>query len=198
MEYLVESFSRLCRRTKTLEETLHVFESFVYDTPAFPEFLDVLLRGLGGEDFYTNAKFVTDESYGVKLPASNIQDIDAWIISADLAEESWNWEYKNKIEECNRGWFRSKSRIIEINKQWESRKETISRYINEVRPIFPDLFPSKDLLISLKSRELQSCLGLGAAEKSYAAIKEGVKLKHLLLEEGLEQANLWNTVCKGL
>ena len=198
MRHMVDGFSHVCSMAKASDEILDAFKGFVYETPSFDKFLKISLDGLHGADFYTQVEFVTNELYGVNFPVNETQDIDGWVASTRLSEENWDWEYKNKIEEWNRRWFKSKSTLVEIKKEWEKRKENLLGYLEDVKPIFSSLHGSNKLLNSLKTRQLQSSIGLEAVNKSYAAIKDGVKLKHLLLEEGHELQKAWNEIGRGL
>lgn len=198
MQHMVDGFSHVCSMAKASDEILNTFKGFAYETPNFEKFLEISLQGLHDAYFFTQVEFVTNELYGVKFPVNEAQDINGWVSSARLSEQNWDWEYKNRIAEWNRRWFKSKSTMIEIKKEWVDRKENLLLYLNEIEPIFSSLYVSNKLLKSLKIRQLQSSLGLEAVNKSYAAINDGVKLKHLLLEEGHELQKAWNEIGGGL
>ena len=198
MSHMVDSFKHVCNMARTKEGVWEKFNNFVYKTPSLEEFLRISFLGMAGADFYTQVEFVSNDLYGISFPSSSSMQFKDWISSARLSDEQWDWEYRNKIEEWNKRWFKSKSSLIEINKEWSERKENIISFLEEVRPIFSELHDCNQRLNSLKTRQLQSSIGLEAVNKAYAAITEGVKLKHLLLEEGHELAKAWNKIGRGL
>jgi hypothetical protein len=198
MRHMVDCFSHVCIMAKAPAEVLEQFKKFVYETPSFDQFCKVSFQGLFNVDFYTRVEFVTNELYGIRFPFNEEQEIGGWVASAGLLEENWGWEYENKIDDWNRRWFKSKTSRREIEKEREERRKEVSCFLITASSFYSILNSSNQWLRSLKSRELESSIRVRAINTAYKAIHEGVKLKHLLLEEGHELAKACGEITRGL
>lgn len=196
--YMVENFTHVCRMGNVNDDVLGIFKRFVYETPKLDYFMEVSYQGLNQVDFYTKVKFVLNDLYGISCPTSAKEDLSEWIKSENLAEEDWDWEYKNKVQEWNKRWFKSKSSLYEIQNEWNERKRNIVQYIQEVSSLYSHLYDSNEWLSSLMKRELLCDVDLHSINKAYGAIRDGVKLEHLLLEESHKLADAWGKVGRGL
>ncbi len=198
MSHMIDNFVHVCNMAKVDDEVLERFRSFINTTPPWNIFYEVSYGGLINCDFYTKVNFVSNTLYGVSLPNSKTQDISSWISSSGLSENAWDWEYKNEVEAWNKHWFKSKKTLRTIQNEWKERKTDITNFITEVSAVFPKLYDSNCYLDRLIEKQLQGNVDLVAMNKAYVALKEGVKLKHLLLEEGHELARAWNNMIRGL
>lgn len=66
---------------------------------------------------------------------------------------------------------------------WESHRKDIIRCVESLSPLFPGLGEAGAMLERLKSESLSLSVYCDALNRVYEALKQGVQLKHLLLEE---------------
>lgn len=176
-QYLVEQVVGLDKGEK------HEIESWQCQRPAEAQFIDTISTRLAKNDFYTQVRFLCDQVYGVRLPSVSETSVESWAKNAGLSEEAWAWQYKSLLEKEHSRWFSSRTRIAEIQCMWESHRKDIIKCLESLSPLCPGLGEAGAMLERLKSESLSLSVHCDALNRAYEALKQGVQLKHLLLEE---------------
>lgn len=187
-QYLVGQVVGLDRGEK------HEVESWQCQRPTEAQFLDVISVRLAKNDFYTQVRFLCDQVYGVRLPSVSETSVESWAKSAGLSEEAWAWQYKSLLEKEHSRWFTSKKRIAEVEWMWQSHRKDIVKCMESLSPLFPGLGKAGAMLERLKLESLSLSVRCDALNRAYEALKQGVQLKHLLLEEGHELGKMFGRI----
>jgi hypothetical protein len=66
--------------------------------------------------------------------------------------------------------------------------------VESLSPLFPGLGEAGAMLERLKSENLSLSVHCDALNRAYEALKQGVQLKHLLLEEGHELGKMFSRI----
>lgn len=184
------------RTLKLSNEERYKLSDFTYKDYSFNDFWIFIEPLLQRIDFYALAQLSCDELFNIRFPTKESQKFEDWISSVGLLEESWKWEYENKIEEEKRRWFSSKKEIAEITEKWNQRKIQINSFIKYIQNHYPYLYTSKRYIEQLKTSELHMSLDVINLNKAHKALQEGTKLKHLLLEESVTNTNLARSILR--
>ena len=179
--YFIERLISICTEQKKLIDVWH------WQTPSLSEFTKIVYPDLLKVDFCKQAVLLCGGSYGgnfgLPFPKKADETFDSWLKYSGLIEESWSWEYKNRIKEENAKWFPSKTKIRSIELIWESHRNQAINCLKNLEPIFPALFESHERILTLRNQELKLSVQCNFMNRVSDAIKNGIQLKHLLLED---------------
>lgn len=184
----------VARAVRLSEDEKGEIESWRWWRPTETQFMDTLWAQLSKKEFDTQVRFLCDQVYGLRLPSGPETSINSWAKSVGLSEESWAWQYRTLLEKEHSRWFTSSTRIEEIQRLWESHRKDSLKCMESLSPLFPALGEARTRLERLRSEELSLSVRCNALNRAYEALKQGVQLKHLLLEEGHEMGNVFNRI----
>ena len=177
--------------------TAHWSDGWSYASPTEEEFFQQLLEWLGTVDFYTQVKWLSDELYGLPIPHPE-EHFSTYLTRSKISEESWNWRYESQIEEENKRWFTSQRKIDEIRLRSADHLQKSKSCERYIQGFYRDISPALKHLDDLMHSELYVGPRLHAAERAYAALKDGVRLKHLLLEDSSDLGKAYSDITRHL
>ncbi len=180
----INNFKGMCG-DKLSSDLLYEFNHFAFNRPLYERFFFILKKGLNTQSFYTQVRFLCEYVGGIRVPKREDVKLEDWLLSERILESEWSWEYEKELksEENMFFIFRSQKKIEKIKDRWNSRRVAVQNFKEEIKEVFPYLCKSNRLLIELKNKELNLSVSNESLNRAYNAIKEGVKLKHLLLED---------------
>lgn len=179
-----------------------LFKGWLWQAPSLSEFAELVYPNLLKVDFYKQAELLCGINYGggfnLPFPKKADETFNSWSKYSGLLEESWSWEYENQIKEEEAKWFPSKTKIRNIERAWVSHRDKAEACLKDLEPIFPGLFASKERVSTLRYQERKLSIQCSSMNQVLDAIKNGVQLKHLLLEERYAYEKLFRNFARGL
>ena len=175
----------------------HWSDQWSHSSPTEKSFFQHLLAWFDTIDFYTQVKWLSDALYGLPIPR-NDEPFRTYLTRSGISEESWKGQYERQIEQENNRWITSRKKIEEIKQSRTKHLEKSMNCENYLRGFYEDIAPAHDHLNNLKHAELHAIPRLDAAERAYHALKNGVQLKYLLLEESGSLGKAYKDITRGL
>ncbi len=190
----MERVDHICKISYTPQPIYEKTKWFAYKTPSENEFIETIFSILDKADFYDKVELACCDLYGIKFPTSDTLSFEEWVERSGLSEKSWEWRYKDKIKELEKKILKRKSTKNKIKNDWEIQRSDTAKCLKSLSAIYKDLANSVNRLKTLKTDELKMSIRVSQINKVNQAIIEGTKLKHLLLEEGVELIKLKNEI----
>lgn len=190
--HFVESLNRLSR-----DDDADV-SAWNWRSPSKAEFLARVARRILRADFYTQVNLLCDELFGLPIPSASDGSLRDWSARARLTEPDWSWRYENQIREEKARWFSSQKRLSAIESQWADHRAKAAQCMEELASDFPDLPIAKSRLQDLKGKQLWLSGRCTAINRAADALRQGVQLKHLLVEEARGMERIIKAASRGL
>ncbi len=168
--------------------------SFFHEVPDEKTFIELIIQELKQKDFYSTINIVCNDLYGISFPSNRGLGFNNWLECSGLLEESWDWKYKECINKWSNSWFKPNNKIKKAKQLWSIQKERSEDCLQYIQSNFNEIADAEEWLSSLKKSEVRLNVSVSNINKVYSALNEGTKLKHLLLEEGIEAAKVFSQI----
>ena len=199
----LSNISHYCRELETLyksteryrdidlnDPVLRKLSEFRYSPPSELEYIKLIEPILEKRRFTEQLEFLTNNQFSLRLPDKENLSLNEWAENNGITEKFWRYQYEEKISKWDAQWFKSRSDLNKIHEDWRKRRVEVENFLLFINDFFPLVYAAKHLMETLdkKSRELR--FSVSNLNKANIAIREGTKLKHLLLEEGVSHMQL--------
>lgn len=159
---------------------------FPYIIPTKENFRLEVLKELKEKDFYGKVEALCSDLYGLNMSISR------------LAEESWAYEYKNKIEDLSGVFLKYKKSIQLERNRWEKRKNECNKCLSYIKENRDAINSSRHYLSTLKIKELNTSIKVGIINDAYEIYNKvkGSELESALMEGDEYSLVLFNKLSK--